>query len=440
MYQIFCDGLLMHDVTLPNLQVVAPQCKLELNKTGLLTFQLPPTHRQYNRIKKHLSEIKLCQDGEILFCGRVLNDELTFDKIKNVECEGDMSYFLDTIQKGREYHIDGGDKNAVEEYFRQLIAYHNLCCMSDVKKQFNIGNVTVTDPNNYVYKISNYEDTLTVLNEKLLNTYGGYLMIRYDGDEKYIDYLKESEHESNQNIEFGKNIVNLTKYVKGEDIYTALIPLGATLEGTNAGEENLFDKRINIYSVNDETDGNIVKEWDYIYDAEAVEKWGWIWRVIKFDDITEPENLLRRAKEELKNAVNETLTLELTAIDLHLLNVDVDRIRLGDMMHCVSETHDIDTKLLVKSLSIDLDDPSKTVVTLVTPTKTIKTDPSITSNKKTDDGKVKETLTEDYPTYDWVKDNCLMSDADGNVDLSSYAKIVDVNNAFSELASALQGV
>ena len=42
----------------------------------------------------------------------------------------------------------------------------------------------------------------------------------------------------------------------------------------------------------------------------------------------------------------------------------------------------------------------------------------------------------------WVKDNYApLTGTDGNgIDLSEYAKIVDVNNAFNELANVISGV
>ena len=486
MYQIVCDDYVLHDSVIDELKVIGAKCNLEVNKTGSLTFQIASTHPYYDKIKKHTSEIKLYQDDRVLFCGRVLNDEITFENIKNIECEGELSYFLDSIQRGKEYHLEGGVENVIETYLKDIVAIHNS--QVDESKQFSVGLVNITDPNNYLYKISNYEDTLTILTNKLLNVYGGYLVVRHSNGVRYLDYVDELTNVCNQTIEFGKNIIDMTRYIKGEDVYTALIPLGATNEtsGTTNTEET-YEKRLTISSLPDSTDGTINKVNDYVYDSEGVEQWGWIWKVEKWDDVTVAENLLRKAKDELRNSIDATLTLDMTAIDLHLLDVDIDRINVGDRIQCISLPHNINTILIVKSIEIDIDNPANTKIKLVSPTGKIKADNTITSGNKSNEKniiQVKDELNEGYPTYedvdnklndfgtdvdnkftdfetnlkDWANDTFLPMGADGavdltdyakkedlnnyakTVDLSAYAKIVDVNNAFSELATALEGV
>ena len=486
MYQILCDDYVLHDAVIDELKVIGAKCSLEVNKTGSLTFQIASTHPYYDNIKKHTSEIKLYQDDRVLFCGRVLNDEITFDNIKNIECEGELSYFLDSIQRGKEYHLEGGTENAIETYLKDIVAIHNS--QADERKQFSVGLVNITDPNNYLYKISNYEDTLTILTDKLLNVYGGYLVVRHSNGVRYLDYVDELTNVCNQTIEFGKNIIDMTRYIKGEDVYTALIPLGATNEtsGTTNTEET-YEKRLTISSLPDSTDGTIKKVNDYIYDSEGVEQWGWIWKVEKWDDVTVAENLLRKAKDELRNSIDATLTLDMTAIDLHLLDVDIDRINVGDRIQCISLPHNINTILIVKSIEIDIDNPANTKIKLVSPTGKIKADNTITSGNKSNEKniiQVKDELNEGYPTYedvdnklndfgtdvdnkftdfetnlkDWANDTFLPMGADGSVDLtdyakkedlnnyaktvdlSEYAKIADVNSAFNELATALEGV
>lgn len=482
MYQIMCDDYVLHDSVIDELKVIGAKCSLEVNKTGSLIFQIASTHPYYDKIKKHTSQIRLYQDDRVLFSGRVLNDEITFDNIKNIECEGELAYFLDSIQRGKEYHLNGGSGNVIETYLKSVVAIHNS--QVDKSKQFNVGVVNITDSNNYLYKISNYEDTLTTLTDKLINIYGGYLQVRHSNGVRYLDYVNELTNVCNQTIEFGKNIIDMTRYIKGEDVYTALIPLGATNENTTSTNDETYEKRLTISSLPDSTDGTINKVNDYVYDSKGVKQWGWIWKVIKWDDVTQASNLLRKAKDELKNSINATLSIEMTAIDLHLLNVDIDRINVGDRIRCVSIPHNLDSTLIVKSIEIDIDSPENTKIKLVSPTGKIKADNTITSNNKNNEKnitQVKNELDEGYPTYEdvnnefsnfgkdvdnkfnnfetglkdwtnnkiddyddalkkWIGDNYVPKSGSGGIDLSEYAKIADVNNAFNELATALEGV
>lgn len=460
MYQILCDGYVLHDTSIDDLKVINPKCSLEINKTGSLKFNVSPTHPYYDKIKKHISEITLCQDGRVLFNGRVLNDESDFDNIKVVECEGDLSYFLDTIQRPNSYNLNGN--TAIKQYLTQIVNVHNS--QVDKRKQFTVGNVTVTASS--FANITNYEDTQTTLN-KLISSYGGMFKVRYENGVKYLDYVIEFA-ECNQVIEFGKNLVNLTKYLKGEDIYTAIIPLGASIES-----DSDIEQRTTITSLPNQRDGNIQKRDDYVYDVEAVEKWGWIWKKLDLNNVDSPNELLRVSKETLKTVVSDTLSVELTAIDLHLLDVDIDSITVGDKIRCISIPHNINTMLIVKSMSIDIDNPANNTIKLTSPEKPFDIDISLTSkntdtnktvnkfkdsigtipsydnlnslvNKNNDD--LMNWMDENHPSYDdfnnsvndfrdWADDRYLL-----DADLSEYAKISDVNTAFDELANVLRGL
>ena len=468
MYQIVCDNYILHDPRIDDLKVINAQCTLEVNKTGLLTFKILPTHPYYDKIKRHSSQITLYQENAILFSGRVLNDETDFYKIKTIECEGELSYLLDSIQRTKQYHLDGGSDNVIKTYLTDLITIHNS--QVDDYKKFKVGVVTVNDSNNYLYKISNYNDTLSCLNEKLLNSYGGYFFIRHTEEGRILDYLSDFTNVSNQIINFGENIIDMNKIIKGEDVYTALIPLGVK---TNENEVEI-ENRLNISGLPNETDGDIVKQDDYIYNKKAIEKYGWIWKVIKYDDITVNTNLLSKAKKDLSNAINESFMIELTAIDLHLLNVNVDK-SVGDKIRCVSNPHNIDLIMIVKNINIDIDNPENTKIKLTLPDQVSFSENSISKGNKDNEKNVvdiKESLDESYPTYEdlnkslneklidydkglddkftnynndlknWVKDNYApLTGTDGNgIDLSEYAKIVDVNNAFNELANVISGV
>lgn len=463
--------------------VINAKCKLEVNKTGSLTFYVAQNHPYRNFIKKLTSKITLYQDDKALFYGRVLNTEIDIDGLVYVECEGELSYLLDTIQRANVYQLEGGDDNVIETYLKMLMVIHNSQTSDD--KKFIVGDVNVTDPNNYLYKITNYEKTLDVINDDLIKKLGGYIRIRHENGNRYIDYLKASSTTSSQTIEFGKNIVDFTQSINGEDIFTALIPLGAKLDDANAEVE----KRLTIRSLPDSTVENIVKKDDYIYNAEAVEKYGYIFKVEKWDDVNLPRNLLNKAKVKLSQFTSETMYIEMTAIDLHNLDKSIDSFEVGNKIRCISKPHNIDVYLIVKSIDIDIDDPSNTTIKLVPTIDSVSekdkslTDKNDESNKKLD--KVNDTVKERTPSdeeldkkindlKEWTDTNYTPRNSSGGgdtpsqyvtqsdlntasnnlkdwtnenyvprnsvSDLSLYAKIVDVNTAFSQLATAIEGV
>lgn len=350
MYQITCDGLILHDVRLEtDYRVISPKCKLKMNTTGTLTFQIAPTHPYYSQIQKLKSEITLTQDGEWIFTGRVLNDEKDFDNIKTVECEGELAYLLDSNQRQAEYH-----DLSVSGYFTTLINKHNAA-VPEQKKQFTVGIVNVQDNNDSLYRYSNYENTWNTIKDKLINRLGGYIRSRHLNGVRYIDYITDYGNVNDQVINFGENLLDLKQYIKGENIATAIIPLGATIEGEDQSD-SAVQKRVTIESVNDGK--------DYVFDQDAVDLYGWVYDTVTFDAVTVPSNLLRKGQEALAERKKLTLEIQLNAVDLHLLDVDIEKIKLGDKIRVISKPHGIDRYMTVSDLTIDISKASGTKIVL----------------------------------------------------------------------------
>lgn len=350
MYQITCDGLILHDVRLEtDYRVISPKCKLKTNTTGTLTFQIAPTHPYYSQIQKLKSEITLTQDSEWIFTGRVLNDEKDFDNIKTVECEGELAYLLDSNQRQAEYH-----DLSVSGYFTTLINKHNAA-VPEQKKQFTVGIVNVQDNNDSLYRYSNYENTWNTIKDKLINRLGGYIRSRHLNGVRYIDYITDYGNVNDQVINFGENLLDLKQYIKGENIATAIIPLGATIEGEDQSD-SAVQKRVTIESVNDGK--------DYVFDQDAVDLYGWVYDTVTFDAVTVPSNLLRKGQEALAERKKLTLEIQLNAVDLHLLDVDIEKIKLGDKIRVISKPHGIDRYMTVSELTIDISKASGTKIVL----------------------------------------------------------------------------
>lgn len=343
MYQVYCDSHLIYDTRVDNLKLVNPKLDLELNKTGSFTFTIYPSHPHYAHLQKLKSIIQVYSNGHLIFRGRILNDDQGFYNEKTISCEGELAFLLDSIQ--RPFDFQGSPK----ELFEKLITAHNE--QVDESKRFIIGNVTVTDPNDYIHRSDSlYKNTWTDLNDKLIDTLGGYVWVRHEPEGNYIDYLSDFDALSSQRITFGKNLIDISKITKGEDIATAIIPLGAVDAETN--------ERVTIASVN----GGI----DYVYDQEAVNKYGWIYKTVEWNDVTLPENLLTKAKAYLAKSINLSVSIELNAFDLAAADTNIDTFRLGTYIDVSTAPHALDAYFLVRKLSINLDSPSKNKLTLGT--------------------------------------------------------------------------
>ena len=364
MYKVYCDEYLIHDTRISNLNVINPNLSLELNKTGTFTFTIYPSHPYFDKLKKLKSIIKVYQDDYLLFKGRILNDTQGWHNEKQVTCEGELAFLLDSIQRPYDF-MSGELHTTVKDLFTFFINNHNS--QVEPEHQFIVGNITVTDPNDYIVRSdSNYTNTWDSINNKLIDSLGGYLWVRHEDDGNYIDYLADFDTISSQTIEFGKNLIDLSKTTKGEDITTGIIPLGAKVgEGEDA-------ERLTIKSVNDGK--------DYIYNQEAVDAYGYIFKTVTWDDVTEASNLLRKGQEYLASAINLLVSIELSAVDLSAIETNISAFHLGTYINVVTKPHDLNALFLVTKLSINLTTPTNNKLTLGTSYSSF-TEKTSTSNK-----------------------------------------------------------
>lgn len=343
MYQVYCDDKLLYDSRLASLKIISPKADLELNKTGSFVFTVYPDHIYYSFIKKMKSIVTVFQDSFCIFRGRVLNDEVGFYNEKQVYCEGELAFLLDTVQRPYDY------SGTLSAFFAQIIAAHNA--QVDAAHQFKVGKVTVTDTNDYIhYSDTTYLNTWETLQKKLIDTHGGFMWVRHEADGNYIDYVQDFNTLSTQSIKFGQNLIDLKRKSKGEDIITAVIPLGEKPEGS--------DYRLNIKGVNGGR--------DFVYDQEAVDEYGWIFKPEIWEDVTLADNLKRKAEDFLAEQKEMFYELELSAADLAMVDSDFNSFHLGSYVTIESKPHFGSTiqRHLIKKLSISLLEPMNNTLTI----------------------------------------------------------------------------
>lgn len=92
--------------------------------------------------------------------------------------------------------------------------------------------------------------------------------------------------------------------------------------------------------------------------------YGWIEGQVTWDDITDPNLLLIKAKEYLSSGQFDGMELEIKAIDMRVLGADADAIRVMDEIRVISRPHGLDRLFPVSKLEIPLDDPQNMTFTL----------------------------------------------------------------------------
>ena len=367
MYTAYCDGELMFDQRSDSLKLLSAKLDLELNKTGSFTFTIAPSNPYYNRLAKLATIITVYDDDDLIFRGRVLNDESGFYNTKQVTCEGELAFLLDSIMRPYNSETDPW-VGTPEQYLSMLLENHNSQ-VEDYKK-FKLGTVTVQSAattGNITRYDADYKTTWDLISEKLVGSLGGYLWVRHEASGNYLDYVADfSSLNYSQTIEIGKNLLNVNKTNKGETIITALIPVGGENEGAEKKLtiESIPDGEIARIDVDGE-EGIIYKSGDYIYCDKAVEKYGWIFATNTWSDIkTDVTQLKTVAVNYLDNAINVISSIELTSADLaHIENVNP--FRLSTRVIVVSEQHGLSNEsFLIEKLSLNLLKPSDNTLTV----------------------------------------------------------------------------
>lgn len=381
-YRVLCDGYVLHDSNLEQFTLINPVLTVELNKSGEFTFQIANNHVYYDKIINKKSCIDIYQDGEWLWSGRPIGINTALKLVKTVTCEGELAYLHDSNQRIAEYH-----DMSVKDYFTTLINKHNV--MVDESKRFTVGNVTVTDSNDSLYRFSNYEDTFDTIQDKLIDRLGGYLLTRHVDGVRYIDYVESYPYITNQIIEIGSNIIDLSLEESSADTISALIPLGKKLteiSEESPQEEATGEERLTIESVNHGL--------DYIVNDDAVRRIGMVFGTVTFDDVTDPYNLLAKGSEELTDRIYNTLVISLNIFDRSFIDKSMAAFRLGASVIANSPKHGLHHKqMMISKMQISLVDVSKSKIEIGVTKKSITSD--IADSNNSFDTKV-ETIVSDY--------------------------------------------
>lgn len=357
MYSIYVDDNLIYSPTLisDGYYVERPILHKELNLASTFEFGLPTDAVGYASITKIKSIIKVYDEGNRIFRGRCLSDELNLMKQKSVYCEGELGFLQDSVV--RAYTFSG----TVAQYFSFLISNHNA--QVDASKQFRVGQVNVGDDEDVITRSSgSYLSTFEEITEQLVKPLGGYLISRYEVENgvevEYLDYLAESGEQNSQVIEFGNNLLDFSQKLNGGEIFTVLIPLGAS-KGTRKG----IERRLTIASVNNNK--------DYLEDEDGIAAFGRITKSMVWEDVKKASILKAKGQRALESGANIIPQIELSAIDMHVLNVNVDSIKIGEYNRVVSVPHGVDAWFQCTKETIDFERPEQSLYSFGVASKTL---------------------------------------------------------------------
>jgi len=349
MYRILCDSYVLYDPRLPDLFVLEPDLTQKKNEPGDLTFTIPKEHPHYGVLEKLKSRIKVYRDDTLIWIGRAIEDERDLYENRKVDVEGSLAFLLDSIL--RPFTMDG----SAADVWEYLLSQHNA--QVNVNQRLSLGNCNLVGSVSIATK--DYLSAWQVLKTSLIDTLGGYLIVRFDENENPIlDYLADVPDTSTQKIEFGENLIDLVLCKSASETYTACIPLGAALKDLDPELES--DARLTIASVNEGQ--------DYLIDSALAAEYGVIFApsaLTTWDEITDPTILMNKGNDWLSGTgARFKQTIKLSAVDLHNADANVESFQFLDHVIvscgalCPEETY------VLSELSIPLNNPASTGIVL----------------------------------------------------------------------------
>lgn len=343
MYKVMCSDKIIHNDGIQSLKVHDGKLTLEIGKSGLFEFTIYPIHPYYDYVLPMLSIVEVYKDELSIFRGRVLNIEYGFYNEKQVSCEGELAFLLDSIVPPHAI------STSFSEYLDYVIDIHNAQVES--AKQFRRGSVTVADFAPYeVVEDFEFLTSFETLQKRMVEYSGGYLQARHQYGTMYLDLLASDMNISDvsaQKIRLGKNLLDIKRDVEGSEVFSGIVPLGAKIGDT--------ENRLDISSVN----GGSYS----IVNNTAVAAYGKIYKVVVFENITNASTLLQQARNYLAESYAAINTIEITAVDLSGANPELDSFKVGQWVTVESDAHFNQSQtLLIRKMTINISDPAGTKI------------------------------------------------------------------------------
>jgi len=386
MYRILCDSYVLYDPRLPDYFVFEPELTQKKNEPGVLTFKIPKEHPHYGVLEKLKSRIKVYRDNTLIWIGRAIEDERDLYENRKLVAEGTLEFLLDSVL--RPFVMDG----TAAEVWAYILNQHNS--QVNENQRIVIGNCDIAGSVSIATK--DYLSAWQTLKTNLLDTLGGYLIVRYNENENPIlDYLADVPDTSTQRIEFGENLIDLVMSKNASETYTACVPLGAALRDIDPESEN--DTRLTIVSVNEGQesliDTALAAEYGVIFAPSGLTTW---------DEVTDPTILMNKGHDWLSGTgARFKQTIKLSAVDLHNADANVESFQFLDNVVvscgslCPEETY------VLSELTIPLNNPASTGIVLGD------SRPSLIGEEILHNTSVKnriESIESDYTTHGEIKE------------------------------------
>ena len=223
-----------------------------VNAASYLDFTIAANHPLYNEIEQRSGTITLYSDNEKLFQGQITSIDMDMDGNKSVTCSSALDWLKDV--QLRPYSTDQAEcdeyefkldkaPDALDAYFQWLIDQYNAQNKDHRYFTINVNQAADLTNRNIVYFASTSPRSVAdAIEEDILKTFGGYLVLRYEDDQLILDLYSDIHEMNEQIIDYGENILDISRTESTDDQYTAVYPIGATPQYT-AKQQQYHDEK-----------------------------------------------------------------------------------------------------------------------------------------------------------------------------------------------------
>lgn len=383
--------------------IINPKITMEINKVGSFEFTLPKTNPEFDYVKSMETCIIVEQNYEDnyqqiakeVWRGRVISRELDFYSNAQIICEGILGALRDHIIVGGMKSLTSsvGEEGIKLPYILRILANCQTGAGGYYRYTGNQGREIDLHPSYNLYlnssspvitgegafKIEPYEETdsitcLDALN-MLLEKYPIFLRYKdtgYDENDYHpfsitpmsIFYSAFDDHDyiSNQQIEFGSNLIDLSEMIDFSSIYTLMWAFGKeNKSGVKLDLSSQAGYSDSTYQIPSSLITGLTFGTTYhgpLIHKELVNLYGYIEKVMDFPEASTAQDLREKAIAKFSKDIDYAVQINLKAVDLSLVNVDYNEFQVGDFVRVISIPHGINTNTICSKIVLDLESPS----------------------------------------------------------------------------------
>lgn len=324
-----------------------------LNAVDTFEFSLGYENPGYSLVTPMKSLIKIFQDGNLIFFGRVI-------KLNPIMDTSGLLYQTFTVNSVEDYLHDSVQIQLtvsncdLKTYLQAIISQHNSQ-VEDYKK-FSVGTVTVTDSAGSADRYLDYEDTFDAITNRLIDIYGGYITVDYGS--MTINYLSSVGSQSSTPLQIGFNMKSANKTIDPTSVVTRLIPTGADLS-TDSSSTDTSSLTTDKQPVTAKT---TLANQGYVDNQALIDEFGIIAGTQNFDGVTDATVLQQQAQNWLSSQSAAKESWEIEASNLHLIDKTIDDFKVGNQYQFVNEYVAPTEWLQVTELDLDLVTPTNSTI------------------------------------------------------------------------------